>query len=86
MPFRLVTIFCISALASVHLCLFSQVHPKEILGRKVFDSFRKNDFKLFYLSSIFSIEEQTFRDLLFSIKNEGLRNELLAQKGFQIYR
>ena len=78
MPFRLVTIFCITALASVHLCLFSQVHPKEILGRKVFDSFRKNDFKLFYLSSIFSIEEQTFRDLLFTIKNEGLRNELLA--------
>ena len=78
MPFRLVTIFYITALVSVQFCLFSQVHPKEIIGRKVFDSFRKNDFKSFYMTSIFSMEEDEFRNLLFTIKNEGLRQELFA--------
>ena len=57
---------------------FAQVHPKEILGRKVFDSFRKNDFRSYYTSSIFSIEEDVFRNLLFNIKNEGLRQELFV--------
>ena len=57
---------------------FAQVHPKEILGRKVFDSFRNNDFSSFYLNSIFSVEEEEFRDLLYNIKNEGLRKELFA--------
>jgi hypothetical protein len=57
---------------------FAQVHPKEILGRKVFDSFRKNDFRAFYMSSIFSIEEDAFRNFLFNIKNEGLRQELFV--------
>ena len=78
MPLHLVTFVIIFALTTVKICLFSQVHPKEILGRKVFDSFRKNDFKSFYLSSIFSIEEEDFRNLLFTIKNAKIREELLA--------
>lgn len=57
--------------------LFGQIHPKEALGRKIFDSFRQNKFSVFYLRSIFSLEEEQFRDLLFSIENSELRQKLL---------
>lgn len=54
-----------------------QIHPKESLGRKIFDSFRQNKFSDFYLRSIFSLEEEHFRQLLFSIENRSLRQDLM---------
>jgi hypothetical protein len=55
----------------------AQIHPKEVLGRRIFDSFRLNKFSDFYLRSIFSLEEDQFRELLFGIKNHELRQNLL---------
>lgn len=55
----------------------AQIHPKEALGRKVFDSFRQNKFSDFYLRSIFSLEEDQFRDLLLGIENYELRQNLV---------
>jgi hypothetical protein len=57
--------------------LSGQIHPKEALGRKIFDSFRQNKFSDFYLRSIFSLEEEQFRDLLFNLENFELRQKLL---------
>ncbi len=54
----------------------AQIHPKEALGRRVFDSFRQNKFSDFYLRSIFSLEEKQFRSLLFGIENYELRQNL----------
>jgi len=54
----------------------AQIHPKEALGRKLFDSFRQNKFSDFYLRSIFSLEEEQFRELLFGIENYELRQNL----------
>ncbi len=54
----------------------AQIHPKEALGRKIFDSFRLNKFSDFYLRSIFSLEEDQFRDFLFGIENLELRQNL----------
>jgi len=57
--------------------LSGQIHPKEALGRRIFDSFRQNKFSDFYLKSIFSLEEEQFRELLFNIENFELRQKLL---------
>ena len=65
----------VSAFSMVHLA-FGQIHPKESLGRKIFDSFRQNKFSDFYLRSIFSLEEAQFRDLLYGIENLELREKL----------
>ncbi len=54
----------------------AQIHPKEALGRRVFDSFRQNKFSDFYLRSIFSLEEEQFRNLVFGIENYELRQNL----------
>ena len=58
--------------------LHGQIHPKEALGRRIFDSFRQNKFSDFYLRSIFSLEEDQFRSLLFGIENHGIRQTLLG--------
>ena len=55
----------------------AQIHPKEVLGRRIFDAFRLNKFSDFYLRSIFSLEEDQFRELLFGIQNHELRQNLL---------
>ena len=57
---------------------FGQIHPKEAFGRKIFDSFRNNQFSEFYLRSIFALEETDFKEFLFGINNLNLRNDLLA--------
>ena len=57
--------------------LLAQVHPKEALGRKIFDSFRTQNFKSLYDSSIFSLTEENFRFLLKNIRNQSLRNDLI---------
>lgn len=57
--------------------LWGQIHPKEALGRRIFDSFRQNKFSDFYLRSIFSLEEEQFRDFLFNLENFELRQKLL---------
>ena len=62
--------------SAIHIGAEAQIHPKETLGRKVFDSFRQNKFSDFYLRSIFSLEEDQFRDLLFGIENFQLRKNL----------
>jgi len=54
----------------------AQIHPKEVLGRRIFDSFRLNKFSDFYLRSIFALEEDQFRDFLFGIENYELRQNL----------
>ena len=54
----------------------AQIHPKEALGRKIFDSFRLNKFSDFYLRSIFALEEDQFRDFLFGVENFELRQNL----------
>jgi hypothetical protein len=53
-----------------------QIHPKEAFGRKIFDSFRNNQFSEFYHRSIFSLEESEFREFLYGINNLNLRNDL----------
>jgi len=65
-------------LLSVISTLFSQVHPKEALGRKVFDSFRNQNFKSLYNSSIFSLPEENFKFLIKNIRNQSLRNDLIS--------
>ena len=57
--------------------LLAQVHPKEALGRKIFDSFRTQNFKSLYDSSIFSLTEENFRFFLKNIRNQSLRNDLI---------
>jgi hypothetical protein len=59
-----------------HLPSSGQIHPKEALGRKIFDSFRNNKFGEFYLRSIFSLEEEQFRSFLFGIENHQIRQNL----------
>jgi len=56
----------------------AQIHPKEAFGRKIFDSFRKNQFSEFYLRSIFALEEAEFREFLFTVNNLNLRNDLFS--------
>lgn len=56
----------------------AQLHPKEALGRIVFDSFRYNNFKPFFERSIFALTEQEFKSFLHGIRNQSIRNELIA--------
>lgn len=78
MRLRSISLFLlILALSGIALPILSgQIHPKEALGRKIFDSFRQNKFSDFYLRSIFSLEEEQFRDLLFNLENFELRQKL----------
>ena len=79
MRLRSISLFLlILALSGIALPILSgQIHPKEALGRKIFDSFRQNKFSDFYLRSIFSLEEEQFRDFLFNLENFELRQKLL---------
>ena len=72
-PQVIAAIFLISASPT----LFGQVHPKAALGRKVFDSFRNQNFRSLYDSSIFSLSEQNFKFLIKNIRNQALRNDLI---------
>ena len=56
----------------------AQLHPKEAVGRIVFDSFRYNTFKPFFERSIFALNEQEFKSFLYGIRNQSIRNELIA--------
>ena len=53
-------------------------HPMEALGGKLFNSFKTNDFNSFFQSSIFSLNETTFRSFLKDIRNKTLREDLIA--------
>jgi len=68
-------VITVTLLISVLPTLSAQVHPKEALGRKVFDSFRNQDFRSLYDSSIFSLSEQNFKFLIKNIRNQALRND-----------
>jgi hypothetical protein len=54
-------------------------HPMESLGDRLFNSFKANDFNTFFQSSIFSLNESTFRSFLKDIRNKTLREDLIAQ-------
>ena len=54
-------------------------HPMESLGDRLFNSFKANDFNTFFQSSIFSLNESTFRSFLKDIRNKTLRENLIAQ-------
>ena len=56
----------------------AQVHPKEALGRKIFDSFRTQNFKALYGSSIFSLTEENFKFLLWNLRNQAIRDDLIS--------
>ncbi len=70
------SVFLFSTLSA--LSLSAQVHPKEALGRILFDSFRTQNFQSLYDSSIFSLSEENFRFLLQNIRNQTLRNDLIS--------
>ena len=74
---RLFIIFFVLSAISASFPANGQIHPKEALGRKIFDSFRNNKFSDFYLRSIFSLEEDQFRSFLFGIENYQLRQNLI---------
>ena len=57
--------------------LKAQIHPKEALGRKVFDAYRTQNFKSLYEASIFSLSEENFKFLLYNIRNQSLRDNLI---------
>ena len=59
-----------------HSLLFSEVHPYEKLGRAVFDSFRNQDFNKFFKQSVFALNEPEFKDFLFNVRNQDIRNHL----------
>lgn len=58
--------------------LSGQVHPKEALGRRIFESFRTNDFNRFYQDSIFSLSEEEFKFFLQKVRNQNIRNGLIS--------
>ena len=58
--------------------LLGQVHPKEALGRRIFESLRTNNFKSFYQDSIFSLSEEKFKFFLQRVRNQNLRDDLIA--------
>lgn len=57
---------------------WAQLHPQEAVGRIVFDSFRYNNFKPFFERSIFALNEEEFKSFLYGIRNQSIRNELIA--------
>ena len=71
-------------LVSIFLFFFSpkkavaQLHPYETLGRVIFDSFRNHNFDSYYARSIFTLKEAEFKSFLFNIRNQDIRNELMA--------
>jgi hypothetical protein len=71
-------VITVTLLISVLPTLSAQVHPKEALGRKVFNSLRNQDFRSLYDSSIFSLSEQNFKFLIKNIRNQALRNDLIS--------
>ena len=59
-----------------HSLLFSEVHPYEKLGRAVFDSFHDQDFNKFFKQSVFALKEPEFKNFLFNVRNQNIRNHL----------
>ena len=53
-------------------------HPMESLGVTLFNTFRSNDFDAFFVRSVFSHNEETFRAFLLSVRNKMLRDNLIA--------
>ena len=53
-------------------------HPMESLGVTLFNTFRSNDFDAFFVRSVFSHNEETFRAFLLSVRNKTLRDNLIA--------
>jgi hypothetical protein len=51
----------------------------EVLGREIFKSFQNEDFIPFYNHSIFSLNEQEFKNFLFQINNKNIRDNLIKQ-------
>ena len=80
MIFRLlkpyILIFFLSAVFS--LSSFSQIHPFEKLGRDVFDSLKNDNFEKFFSSSIFSLQESNFKNFLYNVKNQNIRDHLTS--------
>lgn len=56
----------------------AQLHPMEILGRDVFNSFRQDNFTAFYQRSIFSLDEGSFKNFLANVRNQSLRDDLIS--------
>jgi len=54
----------------------SQPHPLNQFGRDVFNSFRDRDLTKFIENSVFSLEEDDFRNFLREIKNDALISQL----------
>ena len=46
------------------------------MGRAVFDSFRNQDFNKFFKHSVFALNEPEFKDFLFNVRNQDIRNHL----------
>ena len=53
-------------------------HPMELLGDRLFNSFKTQDFNTFFQNSIFALNETTFRSFLKDIRNKTLREDLIA--------
>ena len=57
--------------------LVAQVHPSESLGRIFFESLKYRDFNTYFSQSIFSLNEQTFKFFLQTIRNQSVRDHLI---------
>lgn len=56
----------------------AQVHPMQTLGREIFETFRQSNFSAFYQRSIFALNEESFKNFLFQIRNKSIRDDLIA--------
>ena len=57
--------------------LAGQVHPSESLGRIFFESLKTRDFNTYFSQSIFSLNEQSFKIFLKTIRNQSMRDHLI---------
>jgi hypothetical protein len=57
--------------------LIAQVHPSESLGRIFFESLKTRDFNTYFSQSIFSLNEQSFKIFLQTIRNQSMRDHLI---------
>ena len=55
----------------------AQVHPSESLGRIFFESLKTRDFNTYFSQSIFSLNEQSFKFFLQTIRNQSMRDHLI---------
>ena len=55
----------------------SKEHPYETLGREVFESLKNQDFNKFFSQSVFSLKEYEFKEFLFTIRNQNIRDHLV---------